>query len=53
MAIVQKLKAFLKDVPDDWEVSLTCEDDLVVFVGDQSERDNEPTLKERTFQLLQ
>jgi hypothetical protein len=52
MASVQKLKEFLQNVPDDWEVSLTCEDDLIVFVGDDSERDSKPSASEKTFKLL-
>jgi hypothetical protein len=52
MPTVRDLKKFLKDIPDSWEVSLTCEDALIVYNDDTEGRDKNPDNNEKIFVLL-
>ena len=53
MSKVRDLKKFLKDIPDNWEASLTCEDALIVYNDDTAKRDQDPDNNEKIFVLLQ
>lgn len=52
MITAKQLKDFLQIIPDDWEISLNCEDELVAFKEVWSHTKEKYIKATMTFNLL-